>query len=510
MRLPPPTPTTRRIYRRVVSMDTKQLAQQYIAGRWRPGAAEQLLVDRNPFNGQTLAEIREASPEDVDEAYNSAAAAQPAWRRANPDDKRKVFDRAAQILADRAGEFGELITTETGGTALKAAAEIGAVIETLREVATLPLRMEGRIYPSTVPDTENFVYREPVGVVGVISPFNFPFHLSMKSVAPALATGNGVVVKPHEETPLTGGALIAALFEEAGLPAGLLNITVTEIPVIGDLFLEHPVPRVIAFTGSTPTGRHIGEVAARHMKKSVLELGGNSALIVCEDADLDYAVDSAVYSRFTHQGQICMSANRILVHSRILPDFRDRFRRKVEALTTGDPAAAETIIGPLINAREVAKLDKKVEDAIAAGARALVRGERVGNVLGPVVLEIVDRTAAIARDELFGPVVVLIEFNSDVEAIDIANDTDFGLSGAVHTRDIARGVRIAKQIKTGMVHVNDATIGDEPHVPYGGEKLSGLGRLNGQSNIDEFTTLKWISVNHGRRNYPYQEAPART
>jgi acyl-CoA reductase-like NAD-dependent aldehyde dehydrogenase len=485
-------------------MNMAQLAQQYIGGRWRPGSSEKILVDRNPFTGHTLAEIRIATREDIDEAYRSAADTQLSWREANAYLKRTVFERAARIVGDRAGEISELITAEVGGTALKAAFEIASVIDTLKEAATLPLRMEGRIYPSAVADTENFVYREPVGVVGVISPFNFPFFLSVKSVAPALATGNAVVVKPHEETPITGGTLVASIFEEAWLPAGLLNVTVTEIPVIGDHFLEHPIPRVIAFTGSTAIGRHVGEVAARNMKKSILELGGNSAFIVCDDADLDYAVDAAVFSRFTHQGQICMSANRILVHSSVASEFRDRFCRKVSALTTGDPAAAGTVIGPLINARQVAALEKKVDDAVAAGATVLVRGETVGNVLSPVVLGNVDRGSAIAHDELFGPVVLLMEFGNDQEAIDIANDTDFGLSGAVHTRDISRGVRIARHIQTGMVHVNDATHGDEPIVPYGGEKQSGIGRLNGQSSIDELTTLKWISVNHGRRNHPYQ------
>ena len=485
-------------------MDTAQLAQQYIGGVWRAGTGKKVLVDQNPFNGKTLGEFPVASTDDIDEAYAAAAAAQAAWNKVNAYAKRTVFESAARIVEERREEISKLITAEVGGTALKAAFEIGLVVDTLKEAATLPLRIEGRIYPSPVEDTENFVYRVPVGVVGVISPFNFPFFLSMKSVAPALATGNGVVIKPHEETPIAGGTLLASIFEEAGLPAGLLNVTVTEIPVIGDYFLEHPTPRVIAFTGSTGVGRHVGEVAARHFKKSILELGGNSAFIVCEDADLEYAVDAAVFSRFTHQGQICMSANRLLVHSSIAAEFKSRFIEKVAALPTGDPSLPGTIIGPLINARQVAALDDKVTAAVAAGAKAVLRGKPDGNIFPPVVLENVDRNSSIAHDELFGPVIIVLEFSDDQEAIDIANDTDFGLSGAVHTRDIARGMRIAKEIQSGMIHVNDATIADEPIVPFGGEKQSGVGRLNGHSSIDELTSLKWISVNHGRRNYPYQ------
>ncbi|MFC4466818.1 aldehyde dehydrogenase family protein [Streptomyces xiangluensis] len=485
-------------------MDTAELAKQYISGQWRSGSGTKLLVDSNPFNGDKLAEFAVATKEDIDEAYRSAAAAQERWEAVSAYARRAVFEEAAAIVQRRSEEIAELIVAEVGGTALKAGFEIGLVIDALKEAASLPLRMEGRIYPSPIEDTENFVYRRPVGVVGVISPFNFPFFLTMKGVAPALATGNGVVVKPHEETPITGGTLLASIFEEAGLPAGLLNVTVTEIPVIGDYFLEHPVPRILAFTGSSAVGRHVGEVAARNFKKAILELGGNSAFIVCGDADLDYAVDSAIFSRFTHQGQICMAANRILVHSSIAAEFKERFVSKVSALRTGDPTAPETVIGPLINTRQTAALEAKVESALAAGARALLRGQNEGNVFAPVVLDNVKAEDDIAQDELFGPVVLVMEFDSDDEAVRMANESEFGLSGSVHTKDITRGVRIARRIKTGMVHVNDTTIADEPIIPFGGEKQSGIGRLNGHSSIDELTTLQWISVNHGRRIYPYQ------
>ncbi|MFG2884597.1 aldehyde dehydrogenase family protein [Streptomyces sp. NPDC048297] len=485
-------------------MDTAALTQQYISGQWRDGASEKTLHDRNPFDGRAIGDFLIATREDIDEAYRAAQTAQRAWEQVSAYDRRTVFERAARIVEERADDITRIIVEEVGGTALKAAFEIGLVVDVLKEAATLPLRVQGSILPSPVPDTENYVHRKPVGVVGVISPFNFPLFLGMKCVAPALATGNGVVLKPHEETPIAGGTLIARILQDAGLPAGLLNVTVTEIPAIGDYFLEHPVPRMFAFTGSTAVGRHVGEVAARHFKKAVLELGGNSAFIVCEDADIDYAVDSAVFSRFTHQGQICMSANRILVHSAVAAEFKEKFVAKVAALTTGDPADPATVVGPLINHREVVNLEEKVDTAVAAGARALVRGETVGNVVAPVVLDNVRVTDEIARAELFGPVVLVLEFDTEDQAIAMANDTDFGLSGAVHTRDLVRGMRLARRIDTGMVHVNDATIADEPIVPFGGEKQSGIGRLGGQSTIDELTTQQWISVNHGRRIYPYQ------
>ncbi|GAB3200217.1 aldehyde dehydrogenase family protein [Nocardioides hungaricus] len=484
-------------------MDHARLTRQYIDGQWRPGRGDKVLVDTNPFNGDVLGEIAVASREDVDDAYQAASRSQQAWEGVNAYEKRTVLERAAAIVGERRDEIVALIVAEGGSTVLKANFEVSIAIDSLKEAASLPLRIEGRIYPSPVADAENFVYRRPVGVVGVISPYNTPFFLSMRCVAPALAAGNGVVLKPHEETPLTGGTLFASIFEEAGLPSGLLNVVVTEIPTIGDHFLEHPVPRVLAFTGSTAVGRHVGEVAARHFKKAILELGGNNAFIVCDDADLDLAVDAAVFSRFMHQGQVCMAANRILVHSAIAEEFSDRFVTKVRSLTMGDPADPSTVIGPLISKRQVAALEAQVEAAVSGGARPLVRGGADGNVLAPIVLEAVNNTDDIARGELFGPVVLIMQFDDDEEAVAIANDTVFGLSGAIHTRDLDRGVRLARRLSTAMVHINDSTIADEPLVPFGGEGQSGTGRLNGTANIEEFTTTQWISVNHGRPSFPY-------
>lgn len=484
-------------------MDLAKLTQQYIGGQWRAGAGDKQLVVRNPFNDEEIGAFRIASKQDIDDAYVAAKSAQPAWEAMSPYERRAVFEKAAGIVERRRDEITELIIREVGGTGLKAAFEIGLVIDAIKEAGTTGFRIQGSIIPSPVPDTENFVYRKALGVIGVISPFNFPFFLGLKPVVAALSTGNAVVMKPHEETPITGGTLMAEIFEEAGLPAGLFNIVVTEIPEIGDYFLEHPVPRAHVFTGSAPVGRHVAEVSARHFKKAILELGGNSAFIVLDDADIDYAVEAATFSRFTHQGQICMSANRVLVHSSVAAEFREKFVRKVSSLTTGDPADPATIIGPLINGREVQSLEERVDAAVAAGATALVRGETSGNVLGPIVLGDVRNSDPIARGELFGPVILLMEFDTEDEAIAIANDTEYGLSGAIHTRDLAKGIRLARQIETGMVHVNDITIADEPIVPFGGEKHSGIGRLSGQSTIDELTTQQWISVNHGQSRYPY-------
>lgn len=480
-----------------------ELSRQYIDGQWCTGSGSWDIVDLNPYNGEKLASITVATAEEVDQAYRAAERAQKPWGRLNPYTRRLVFERALRLIEERERELTEIIMAELGGTRLKAAFELSLSKDMLRECMQLSLRPEGRILPSPVDGKENRVYRLPVGVVGVISPFNFPLFLSLKAVGPALALGNGVVLKPHQDAPITGGTLLARIFEDAGLPAGLFNVVLTDVAEIGDAFIEHPVPRVIAFTGSDRVGRHVAQVAASHFKRTVLELGGNSALIVLDDADLDYAVDAAVFSRFAHQGQVCMAANRVLVDRGVLAEFTERFVRKVSSLKVGDPQDPATHIGPLINTAQADTVTAQVDQAVADGATVLLRGSTVGTLMDPVVLGDVPPDAPILRREIFGPVVVLIPFDGEEEAVRIANDSPFGLSGAVHTGDIERGVRLAQRIETGMIHINDGTIHDEPIVPFGGEKNSGVGRLNGESTVEAFTTLKWISIQHERSRFPF-------
>jgi aldehyde dehydrogenase (NAD+) len=479
------------------------LDRQYIDGEWKPGSGSWDIIDFNPYNGDKLASITVATADEVDQAYRAAERAQVAWADTNPYARRSVFERALRIVEDREDEIAEAIVAELGGTRLKAAFEIHLSKEFLREAVQLSLRPEGRIIPSPVDGKENRVYRVPVGVVGVISPFNFPFLLSLKSVAPALALGNGVVLKPHQNTPVCGGTLVAKLFEDAGLPAGLLNVVVTDIAEIGDALLTHPVPKVISFTGSDKVGQHVATVCASHFKHAILELGGNSALIVLDDADVDYAVDAAVFSRYVHQGQVCMAANRILIDRSLEAEFTEKFVAKVKTLKTGDPADPATHIGPLINSSQAEAVSSAVDQAVAAGATALLHGTTDGNLVSPSVLSGLPADAPILQQEIFGPVALLVPFDGEEEAVRIANDTPYGLSGAVHTADVERGVRLAKRIRTGMIHINDGTVHDEPIVPFGGEKRSGLGRLNGDSMADSFTTQQWISIQHGRSGFPF-------
>ncbi|MFD6415555.1 aldehyde dehydrogenase family protein [Streptomyces sp. NPDC060194] len=480
-----------------------ELDRQYIDGEWKPGSGSWDIVDFNPYNGDKLASITVATVDEVDQAYRAAERAQQAWADTSPYARRQVFERAIRIIEEREEEIGEAIIAELGGTRLKGGFELHLAKEMLREAIQLALRPEGRIIPSPVDGKENRVYREPVGVVGVISPFNFPLLLSIKSVAPALALGNAVVLKPHQNTPVCGGTLVAKIFEDAGLPPGLLNVVVTDIAEIGDALLEHPVPSVISFTGSDKVGQHVATVCSANFKKFVLELGGNSALIVLDDADVDYAVDAAVFSRYVHQGQVCMAANRVLVDRSLEAEFTEKFVAKVRTLKVGDPTSPDTVIGPLINATQAENITATVDQAIADGATALLRGEADGNLVSPSVLTGIAADAPILKEEVFGPVALIIPFDGEDDAIRIANDTPYGLSGAVHTADVERGVRLARRVRTGMIHINDGTVADEAIVPFGGEKRSGLGRLNGDANWDVFTTQKWVSIQNGRTHFPF-------
>src|ERR1700733_602793 len=451
-----------------------KLNQQYIGGVWRDGSSTKTLADKNPYTGKMIADFKLASLSDLDEAYRSAAAAQKIWAEVNPFEKRTILEKAITWIEQNEADITDLIIDELGGTHLKAFIEIMLVKSFIKEASTYPLRMTGEILPSMIDGKENRLYRVPVGVVGVISPFNFPFNLSMRSVAPALGAGNGVVLKPHDDTPIVGGTLIAKIFEEAGIPKGLLNVVVADIGEIGDAFVEHPIPRVISFTGSEAVGRHIGGVAGRALKKAILELGGNSAMIVLEDADLQIAVNAAVFGRFAHQGQICMCTNRILVQRGIYDRFLEKFVAQVSKLKAGDPREAETDLGPLINQRQAETYAKQVQKGIDEGARPVLRGTIEGNVATPTIFADVKPDMWVAQHEMFGPAVCVMPFDTPKDAVRMANDSPYGLSGSILTRDVEVGAELAKHIESGMVHVNDSTINDDPLIAFGGEKASGV------------------------------------
>ncbi|WP_017381361.1 aldehyde dehydrogenase family protein [Paenisporosarcina sp. TG-14] len=473
----------------------------YIDGKWLNGNSEKSIINVNPFNGEELFTIQSANKEDLDSAYKAAQLAQEEWAKELPQNKRAILENAHVVMQENKELIIEWLIKEAGSTFMKASAEFGASINILKEATTYPFRMEGKILPSQTLGKENRVYRNPLGVIGIISPWNFPFHLAIRSIAPAIATGNAVVIKPATDTPVTGGLLFASIFEAAGLPKGLLNVIVGRGSEIGDEIVTHKTPRLISFTGSTDVGRHIGELAGKGLKKTALELGGNNVFIVMDDANIQQAVESALFGKFYHQGQICMSINRIFVHKKVYDEFAELFIKMAKNLKYGNPADKDTNVGPLINRDQVERILSDLKTSVEQGAKIRLGGTAEGNLLAPTVLTNVTNTMSIAENEIFGPVAILIPFESEEEVIEMANVYPFGLSGAVHSSNIERGTAIAHKIHTGMIHVNDQSVNDEAHMPFGGEKDSGLGRFNGEWVLEEFTTLKWLSVQHTRRDY---------
>lgn len=478
--------------------------KQLIAGEWRTGRAKGRLMNRNPYNDDLLTEIPHADERDLDDAFRAAAAAQKAWARKLPSERSEVLQRAAAVMDARREEIVSWLIDEAGSTRIKAELEWTAVRAVMVESAFAAYRVEGRILPGDVPGKECRVYRQPVGVVAVISPWNFPLQLSNRSVAPALAVGNAVVLKPASDTPITGGLLLAKIYEEAGLPPAVLNVVIGAGEEIGDAFVCHSTSRVVSFTGSTPVGRRIARLAAEApiMKRVELELGGNSPFVVLDDADLDVAVDAAVFGKFLHQGQICMITNRFIVDEKLYAPFVERFAERVRGLKVGNPKEPDTLIGPIINDKQLARLRERIEDARSSGAREIVGGEPDGRVLPPHVFADVRNDMTIAREEIFGPVAPIISVDGEERALALANETSFGLSSAVFGADVERATRFALRLDAGMAHVNDQPVNDLPNNPFGGEKNSGIGRFGGDWAVQAFTTDKWVTVQHEPRQYP--------
>ncbi len=479
--------------------------RQYLSGNWKLGRAQRTLKDHDPYTGKTLVEIPTADERDLEEAYRSAEREQPNWASTLPAERSGLMLRAIAIMESRRKEIIEWLIRESGSARVKASLEFDFTLGIMREAASFPHRAAGRILPIDEPGKESRAYRQPVGVIGVISPWNWPLYLSMRSVAPALVLGNGVVLKPASDTPITGGTLLAKIYEEAGLPPGVFSVVVGGGSTIGDAFAKHPVPALISFTGSTQVGQHVADLAMTgpRLKRVALELGGNSPFVVLDDADLDQAVPSAVFSRFLHQGQICMSSNRLIVDAKVHDEFVDRFTAHVKTLKYGDPHDPDTVIGPIINQTQLSHMIDLMDKSVVAGARRLSGTPPQGLVLPPQVFVEVRNDMPIAKYETFGPIAPIIRVNGDEEALRVANDTSFGLSSAVFTRDEGRGLRFANRVQAGMTHINGTSVDDTPTGPFGGEKNSGIGRFGGDWILEEFTTVHWETVQHTPMKYPF-------
>jgi benzaldehyde dehydrogenase (NAD) len=455
-----------------------------------------------PGTGKVLTTVGFASPEDVRAAAKAAAAAQPAWAATPADQRAAVLRRAAQLLEAHAEALRPWIVRETGGIPPKADFELHFVTSILIEAAAIATQPPGQMLPSGAKRL-SFARRVPHGVVGVISPFNFPLILSTRAVAPALALGNAVVLKPDPQTPVTGGFILARLFEAAGLPPGLLHVLPGGVAA-GEALVTDPDVKMISFTGSTAAGRRVGELASKHLKKVTLELGGKNSTIVLDDADLDVAASSIAWSAYLHQGQICMATGTVLAHRKVARDLTERLVDKAKKLPVGDPNSQQCALGPLINERQLERVEGIVKDAMAKGAVLRAGGTYDKLFYQPTVLEEVKPGMRVLDEEVFGPVVAIVPFDTDEEAIALANGTEYGLSTGVITQSLERAMHFASRLKSGIIHINDQTVADEPWVPFGGTGASGNGgRHGGAANWEEFTQWQWVTIQDRATPYPF-------
>ncbi|WP_338448223.1 aldehyde dehydrogenase family protein [Niallia oryzisoli] len=481
----------------------ENLNKSFINGEWVEGKSQRNYEITDPYDNSIITTVRLANVDQVREAFEAAEKAQKEWAKTTPGQKREVLFNAKAFLESNRDEIVQLLIREAGGTVLKSSFELMLALSDLDEALKMVDKTyTPKDYPSVTPGKVNRVYKLPVGVITSIAPFNFPTHVGTRTIFPAIALGNSVVHKPDIQTGITGGSIIAKALEEAGLPKGVFNSILTDIEETGDAILTNPQSSLISFTGSTAVGRHIGKIAGGMLKKVALELGGNNPMLVLSDADVDHAVDIAVFGKFLHSGQICAITNRIIVHKNLYQDFITKFVDRVKGLTCGDPKNPNTIIGPVINSRQADKIMGFVDDAKKAGYKMVVEGERNGNVISPFVFADVPNNAPLACTELFGPIATIIPCESDEEAMRFANDTEYGLSSAIVTGDIEKGERLALDIEAGATHVNDATANEESNVPFGGVKQSGIGRFGYEWVIEEFTTSKWVSIQAEKREYP--------
>ncbi|SAK79459.1 aldehyde dehydrogenase [Caballeronia fortuita] len=456
-----------------------------------------------PSTSEILGNVGNGNRDDIARAVQSAAKAQLAWAATPFDQRAAVLREAARLLKQNEGEINEWNVRECGSTPAKAQWELHATYEQLIAAAALTMQPDGELYPSTMPGRMNICRHVPIGVVGVIAPWNFPVLLATRSVAPALAVGNAVILKPDVQSAVCGGLLLAKVFEEAGLPSGVLHV-IPGGPEAGDALVRHPQVGMISFTGSTAVGRSIGATCGQMLKKVALELGGNNALIVLDDADLDAASSNGAWGAFLHQGQICMQTGRHLVHRSVAEDYANKLVERAKALRVGNPFKDQVHLGPLINQKQRDRVDDIVRKTVEAGAKVRTGGEYSDLFYQPTVLTDVTPDMPAFNEEIFGPVAPITVFDTEEEAVELLNSSPYGLAAAVHTRSLSRGWALASRIRSGMVHVNDQTVNNEFHVPFGGMGASGNGgRFGGAANIHEFTQTQWVSAMDAPIKYPF-------
>ncbi|OBQ75392.1 aldehyde dehydrogenase [Mesorhizobium erdmanii] len=475
-----------------------------IDGDKRDAAGSASYERMDPFTGKLATRAAAASVADANAAVEAAAAAFATWSKTGPGERRALLSKAADVMASKVGEFTKLMMEETGATGPWAGFNVMLAANMLREAAAMTTQISGEIIPSDKPGTLAMAIRQPAGVCLGIAPWNAPVILGTRAVAMPIACGNTVVLKASEMCPGTH-RLIGQVLVEAGLPKGVINV-VTNDPRdaagIVETLVAHPAVKRVNFTGSTKVGRIIAELAGRHLKPALLELGGKAPLLVLDDADIDAAVNAATFGAFMHQGQICMSTERLIVDEKIADEFVSKLAARASKLPAGDPRG-HVVLGSLISSQAADKMEELVADAVAKGARLAAGGKRTGTVVEATLLDHVTPAMRVYAEESFGPVKPVIRVKGEDEAIRVANDTEYGLSSAVFSRDIKRAMAVAARIEAGICHINGPTVGDEAQMPFGGVKGSGYGRFGGKASIAEFTDLRWVTIEDPGQHYPF-------
>ncbi|WP_242914164.1 aldehyde dehydrogenase family protein [Brevundimonas pishanensis] len=482
-----------------------------IGGKEVPSSNNATTDDVSPWTGEVFAKVAAATPADVTAAVNAAAKAFPAWAAMLPYERRKIFLRAADIMEAKAEHAVATMAAEVGGARPWAAFNVELCIEILREAAAAVTQPRGQVLQTQMPGVSSYAKKVPYGVIAAISPWNAPFILGIRAIAIPLAVGNTVVMKPSEDAPISCGLLLADVLMEAGLPAGALNVITNDIKDAGEIvetLIADPRVRLVNFTGSTHVGRIIGTTAAKYLKPAILELGGKNPLVVLKDADIDYAVKTAVFGSFMNSGQICMSTDRVIVVREVADKFTKAFTEAVKSLPSGDPSDPATFVGPVVNKRAAQRVSALLKDAIDKGATVLTgTGEIEGDeqtLIRPVVLTDVTKEMEVYYGEIFGPATVIHVVDNVDEAVDLANDTEYGLTGGVISENMTEALAVANRIETGIIHVNDQGIADEPMAPFGGVKSTGYGRFGGDAGVDAFTVTRWVTVQETGRLPQYQ------
>ena len=473
----------------------------FAGGEWIETKSGRIIDDIDPADGSVCARIHTAGPEELEKAISAAVEAQKVWAKVGPEDKEKILLKAADILEASADKYTLIFSRESGSCLMKARGEIVNSANIIRSAAGEIRRIPGGVIPAEMGGEFSCWIRQPLGVVAGISPFNFPVVLAITKAAFALAAGNAFILKPSSDTPVSG-VIISEAFEKAGIPKGLFSCVPGKGSEIGDKLIEDPRIRMISFTGSTKVGRQLEAKAALHHKKITLEMGGKNPLIVLKDADMDQAVNTALFGAFYHQGQICMATGRIIVEEPVYDEFCDKLAARVSKLRWGNMADPLNFVGPLIHEEHTEFLDELIKDAVDKGATLMCGGTHKGAFYEPSLLKDVTPQMRVFSEECFGPLPSVVKAKDPEDALRLCNMNEYGLTSAIFTKDLTLAMSLAPRMESGMVHVNDSTVMGSRQAPFGGVKNSGMGREGGHFSIEEYTELKWIAVRYEKRGFP--------